>query len=263
MNQTDSKIAKLLRKQGVLEPFEYQSALDYASDRKRKFHMALLDLGLVSEEKVVTAVSQVTGMPKVALEKMKVDLDALQALSGEFCAVNEVYPCAVRDQGKTLWLAMADPTDIKVRNAARAQSGMEIRPLVGRPSEISRHIQDRYIDQQNQDEEYVVGAIDLSLSEEEEQEEEFKITDMSGSTAVKHTGDIQSAAKPMPHATTSQKNLGSKPQATEAVSPKLHKRVDRLIEYQIKAERIFRGFVRLLVDKGLISADEFRDRMNK
>jgi len=261
MNQTDSKIARLLRKQGVLEQFEYQSALDYTSDRKRKFHLALLDLGLVSEEKVVAAVSQVTGLPKVSLKKMKVDLDALQALSGEFCAVNEVYPCAVRDQGKTLWLAMADPTDIKVRNAARAQSGMEIRSLVGRLSEIKKHIQDRYTDQQDQGEQFVVGAIDLSLSEEEE--EEFKITDMSGSTAVKHRRDIDPPVRPMPHATTSHQKLDSKSTPTDQVSPKLDKRVDQLIEYQIKAEKIFRSVVRLLVDKGLFTAGEFRDRMKK
>jgi len=246
MNKTDIMVAKLLRNQGLMDQFQHQSVLDYLGQRGGRFHLAVIALGLVPEEKVAEAVSQVSGMPRISLAKLNVDLEALQRLSGEFCARYAVYPCAIRDNGKTLWLAMADPTDVNTRNAARAESGLEIRPLVELPSEIEKHVHLRYADQKGEESPFVVGAIDLSLSPEEEAAEEFKITDLAGKTTVKHTRDVAKAAGPP--APAGDKVAGSR-------------RIDKLIAYQEKAERIMKSVVRLMIDKGLFSADEFRDRL--
>ncbi|HUU03878.1 MAG TPA: hypothetical protein VM425_20755 [Myxococcota bacterium] len=248
MNKIDSQIARLLRAKGLLDQFQHQSVLDHLGRRGGRFHSAVLELGYVSEARMAAILSKVTGFSSVSLAKMKPDLDALQRLSGEFCSSRCVYPCAVRDAGKTLWLAMADPTDIDVCNAARAESGLEIRPLVGNPSDIKKHVQARYADQIKEESPFVVGAIDLSLSDDEEAEQEFKITDLAGKTTVKHTKDIKPQFAPV-----------AADQASN--SPEQLQRLDKLLEYQHKAERIIRSVVRLMVDKGLFSADEFRKRL--
>jgi hypothetical protein len=254
MNKIDSQIARLLRAQGLMDQFQHQSVLDHLGQRGGRFHLAVLELGYVTEARMAAIVSRVTGFPKVSLTKMKPDLEALQRLSGKFCVDHCVYPCAIRDSGKTLWLAMADPTDVAICNAARAESGLEIRPLVGSPSEIRRHVRARYTDQAQEENPFVVGAIDLSLSEEEEAEQEFKITDLAGKTTVKHTKEIQAQSAPLPRAPTQAANRSSR-------SSERLQRLDKLIEYQLKAERIIRSVVRLMVEKGLFSAEEFRKRL--
>jgi len=206
------------------------------------------------------ALARVSGTPLVVLEKMKVDPRAVACLPGPFCKAHRVFPCALRDGGKTLWLAMADPLDPDCLKDARAQFGVgDIRPLAGLPTEIDAYIQAYYGAELGEaaSDPFGGAGIDLSMSPEEE-EEEFKVTDMSGHTLVKHRGQVAAEAAgaaldPIP--------ARARPAAPQPVPLGLDERLARLERNQEKATRIIRVLAEMLVEKGFFTPDEYRAKV--
>jgi len=243
VDPSETKIAKFLLDTGLLDNFQYQSAKDHMSQYGGKFHLVVVDLGLVSEERMVTVVSKVIGLPKVTLETKRSDPQALKRLPADFCQERLVYPTALIEGGTALRLAMADPTDVTTRSQAQVRSGLKIRPVVAGVSEIHEAIKRDYaLDEKK--EAFVVGTIDLSLSDEEAAAGEFKVTDLAGKTRVKHSADV-------------------KPSAPAPATGALAARLDNLVEGQDKFEKIMKGVIELCVEKGFFSPAEIQDRMKK
>lgn len=237
VDPTETKIAKFLLDTGLLDNFQYQSAKDHLSQYGGKFHLVVVQLGLVSEEQMVTVVSKVVGIPKLKLQGKRADPQALKRLPADFCNQRMVYPSALIEGGKALRLAMADPTDVTTRSQAQVRSGLKIRPVVSALSEIREAIARDYgVDEKK--EAFVVGTIDLSLTDAEAAAGEFKVTDLAGKTRVKH-----------------QKGLSGR--------EGLAQRLDRVIAGQQKFENIMKGVIELCVEKGFFNPAEIQERMKK
>jgi MSHA biogenesis protein MshE len=253
MDASETKIAKFLLDTGLLDNFQYQSAKDHLSQYGGKFHLVVLELGLVPEERMVTVISKVIGLPKISLETQRTDPQALKKLPADFCLERLVYPSAVIEGGTALRLAMADPTDVTTRSQAQVRSGLKIRPVVAGVSEVREAIQRDYaLDEKK--EAFVVGTIDLSLSDEEAASGEFKVTDLAGKTRVKHSapkGTAKSAAEVKTEAPPGDSQ------------PSLTVRLDKLIEGQDRFEKIMKGVIELCVEKGFFNPAEIQDRMKK
>ncbi len=242
----DSKIAKYLLDMKLLDQFQYMAVQDHQQKSEGRFHLAVMELGFVPEDRVVSAVSKVLAMPKVDLFKLQMDPDAVKLLDGSFCLINTVYPCALRDRGATLWLAMADPFSASVLQDARKKSKKAIRPLIAKPSEIRDFIRRAYSSVLKAGDFNQGPVIDLSLSEEEE-EEEFKITDMYGKTLVRNVGNV----------TNTGSSSTADGQSGNSKSFSLQERLDRIAANQEKGTKIIKTLVKLCVSKGLFSAEEF------
>ena len=251
MDATETKIAKFLLDTGLLDNFQYQSAKDHLSQYGGKFHLVVVELGLVPEERMVTVISKVIGLPKISLETTRTDPQALKKLPADFCQERLVYPSAVIEGGTALKLAMADPTDVTTRSQAQVRSGLKIRPVVAGVSEVREAIQRDYgLDQKK--EAFVVGTIDLSLTDEEAEAGEFKVTDLAGKTRVKHSAEVKTEAEA--------------PAAQAPLPPPvsdLPARLDKLIEGQERFEKIMKGVIELCVEKGFFNPAEIQERMKK
>lgn len=271
MATADSKIAKVLLDNKLLDQFQYQSVQDHQDTAGTRFHLAAMELGFVPEDRMVVVLSKVLSIPRVALEKLQVDPKAIALLDGDFCSQHLVFPCALRDGGQTLWLAMADPITGSIAQDVRKQTGLQLRMLVAGPSEIRTYIQRYYGQELPGADPFAAQGIDLSLSDEEaEAEEEFKVTDMSGHTLVKHTGDVRregsAAAKlaaqlgpeaPVADPIAGQPDLDVKAQDAAMT---VDQRLARIGRNQEKAARIIKALVKLCIDKGFFSAEEFGQR---
>ncbi len=251
MNKVDSKIAAILRNQGLLDQFQYQAVLDHLNQRGGRFHVALQELGLVSGAQVIKIVANVTGLPPIDLDRMQVNQQILDKLPLRFCEEHLAFPCAIRQVGKDreiLWVAMSDPSDSKVCAEAKLLSDLDIRPLIGQTSQIRSCIQQHYASAAAADFASPAGAIDLSLGDEEE---EFKVTDLSGSTAVKNLKEIRAAAE------------GPANEEGQVSQGDLPKQIQQLLASQEEIETTVRAFMRLLINKGLFEPTEFLERMKK
>jgi hypothetical protein len=259
MKPMESQVAQLLLNSKLLDQFQYQAVVERQAQIGGAFHLLVIELGIVGEEKAMQALARVSNIPLVALEKMKVDPRAVACLPGVFCKQHRVFPCALRDGGKSLWLAMADPLDQGVLQAARKQFGVgAIRPLTGLPTEIDSYIQ-AYYGAELQDaaaSPFAGAGIDLSLTPEEEAED-FKITDMSGNTLVKHRAEMAAEAA---RAQAAQAAIPARvPSSPPPLTPA--ERLERLERNQEKATRIIRVLAELLVEKGFFTPDEYRGKV--
>jgi hypothetical protein len=266
MKGMDSQVAQLLLNTKLIDQFQYQAAVERQARTGGPFHLLVIELGMVAEDRAMNSLAQVSNIPLVALEKMKVDPRAVACLPGALCKQHKVFPCALRDGGKTLWLAMADPLDESALQAARQRFGAgAIRPLTGLPSEIGAYIQAYYGAELGAQASSPFGgaAIDLSMTPEEE-EEEFKITDMSGHTLVKHRGELAAEAQAAPP-TAIPARAPATPAGPGPASPgpvlTIDERLERLERNQEKAARIIRVLMELLLEKGFFSQDEYRARV--
>ncbi len=269
MPGADSKIAKQLLETKLLDQFQYRSVQDHLEKVGGRFHMAVLELGLVPEEKLIPIVSRVVGLPPVSFAKLQIDPKAIALLEGPFCAENLVFPCALRDKGQTLWLAMADPIDGRLVMEVRRRTKLNVRPLVGRPSEIRDQIQETYGRELDEANPFGGSGIDLSLSDAEAEQEqaEFKVTDMSGNTLVRHAGDIRQEGR---GAAKLAEQLDEQPiparapgaRARPVAEPELtvEQRLERIADNQRKATRIIKALASLCIEKGLFSGEEFANK---
>ncbi|HOX43756.1 MAG TPA: hypothetical protein PK668_09160 [Myxococcota bacterium] len=263
MRATDSQVAQLLLNTKLIDQFQYQAVAERQARTGERFHLLVIELGMVAEERAMSSLAQVSNIPLVALEKMKVDPRAVACLPGAFCKRHNAFPCALRDGGKTLWLAMADPLDEDALQAARQHFGAgTIRPLTALPSEIGAYIQAYYGAELDAAASSPFGgaAIDLSMSPEEE-EEEFKITDMSGHTLVKHRGELGAEAPPAAVPARAPARPAVPEPRAAGPEPMLDQRLERLERNQQKAARIIRALMGLLLEKGFFSQDEYHAKV--
>ncbi|MBN2497736.1 MAG: hypothetical protein JXR96_24290 [Deltaproteobacteria bacterium] len=269
MDPIDSKVARVLVTRRLIDNEQFRAVQDHLVQWGGRFHLMVVKMGFVTEEQVAGILASVSNLPLISLAKMQIDPLALQKLPAEFCSKNCVFPCAIREGGTTLWLAMADPLDNDIKNEARILSGLRLlRPLVGRPSEIREYIEREYGSALTEVNPFSENAIDLSLSEEEE-EEEFKVVSlMSGKTLVKHVGGVrQEGALEVPPAPPLPSEMPEPPLPARDASPEIPAELDawldRLMRNQRKATTIITNLTKMLIEKGFFSADEFGQQMKK
>src|SRR5262249_52414268 len=77
-------------------------------------------------------------------EGQRADPVVLAKLSLHFCEQRHVFPVSLRDQGKTLVMAMTDPTDLSIIDEAMGLARCRIQPALAGEAEIERAIARHY-----------------------------------------------------------------------------------------------------------------------
>jgi hypothetical protein len=154
-----------------------------------KLHHYASDLGIAREDVIASTLSRALNVPQVHLAKMPVDNGALKLIGAQDCERLTVFPCALRDDGKTLWLAMSDPLDVVAMEFVRMRARVaRVLPGVAGKQEILGFVHRSYT---------LLGR-DLSMDDAVGAPvgEEFKIVDTAGRTQVRHINDIVAPAAP-------------------------------------------------------------------
>jgi len=94
----------------------------------------LVERGLVSEEDLLSAVSQGLGIPPVSLSRMKLDPNLKGLISRELALQYEVVPVACI--GQTLTVAMADPLNIFALDTLASMTGLSVNPLLATSKDL-------------------------------------------------------------------------------------------------------------------------------
>jgi hypothetical protein len=261
MSSIDSKVAKQMLDLGILDRFQYQAVQDRLGNKGGRFHLLVMKLGYVSEEQTLMTLSRVSKKAVVSLSKMPADANAISRLEGEFCRTHMVFPCALRDVGKTLWLAMADPFDQDLIRLAGKLSGLKIRALIGRPSEITLFIEKAY-GKNNQEIKKSFLDGDRQVIEKTDGDD-FQIVDMSGNTLVRHAGEQHDWLEEADFSGEKQRSTDPLQKSEESRRhTKIEERLERIATNQKKAALIIKALVRLAMEKGVFSEEEF-DHLRK
>ena len=264
------KLGVLLIKANVLQESQLKAALAEQAKWGGKLGDILVRMSFVSEDILVRALSKQLGMPAVNLDAVQMVPPNVKAkISAQMAKDFAVLPLQLRDNGKTLVVAMSDPLNMRMLDALRSATKCRILPSVAGRSAIARAFSRIY-------EENV---------ELEEADSNFKVVDAQGRTLVKNLNDIAPAAAaaaaaprrttPPPLARppeaaaaprrTTPPPLARPPEAA-AARPASGSPADLLRsveDVQRKEVAALKAMVELLIEKGVFSREEYLAKVKR
>jgi len=137
------KIGELLREAGLIDDLQLNSSLAYQREWGGKLGSILLKKGFVSETEIASIISGQYHMPCVSLAEIERPSDEiLKLVKADIAKRFEIFPLGL--EGKSLLMAVADPTDLKTLDDISFTLGIRIKPVLALESEISRAIETNY-----------------------------------------------------------------------------------------------------------------------
>jgi hypothetical protein len=250
-------LGELLIKANLINESQLKSAL---AEQKRwggKLGEILVRMSLVTEDILVKALSKQMAVPTAALDSVQGIPPHVRAkIPANLARDMTVLPLQLRDDGKTLVVAMASPQNLSSLDTLRVVSKCKIVAQIAGPVAIARAFARFY-----------EGEADLS-----DFEGSFKILDAQGQTVVKPAPQFEGAPTapvpappvgppvlqppPAPTAPAPRMTLGEIPVARASVDDP-REALRSVEEVQRREVAVLKAMVELLIEKGVFSRDEY------
>lgn len=139
MKKSDKKIGELLCEIGFIDEFKLNTALAYQREWGGRLGSILIKKGFISEKDMSHAIEEQFGLSCINLDDIeKPHDDVLRIVPLESAKKYGIIP--IRLEGKTLLIAIADPTDLKMLDDIGFSLGLRIKPILALESDIMRAI---------------------------------------------------------------------------------------------------------------------------
>ncbi|ATB34527.1 general secretion pathway protein GspE [Melittangium boletus] len=241
------KLGELLIKANVLQEGQLKAALAEQAKWGGKLGEILVRMNLVSEDILVRALSKQLAIPAVNLDALKdIPKHVLNRVPVQTARDFALLPMQLRDDGKTLVVAIADPLNVRQLDELRAITKCRIVPNVAGRTAIARAMARFYDD----------------VSELEDADTNFKVVDSHGRTVVRNMKEPAPAPAPAP-APTPMPMVPSRetPSVRGGGSPvELLRSVE---EVQRKEVAALKAMVELLIEKGVFTRDEYLAKVKR
>ena len=208
----------------------------------------LAEDGVATEATVQKAVARALKVPFWEASQLKPEPAAALLLDEAFCVQFAVLGVALRDDGGTLWLAMADPTDRDRRTLVQRRTGKYVKPLAAEPSALERLIPRMFADSRGEAVARVArpGAeASFELANERASERE------APALATQEMGLV----RPLLEAAAAEAYAGPQELTGEELL-----RLMQLRESVAKSSMVLKALVALVVEKSVLTPDELRSR---
>ena len=234
------KLGELLVNANVLQESQLRAALAEQQKWGGRLGDIMVRMSLVTEDLLVRALSRQMGVPTTNLETIPQISDHVKAkIPPEMASELELVPIQLKEDGKTLVVAMAEPQNVQVVDTVRARTGCRVVTHLAGRTAIARAISRFY-----------VGQAELSESDGGA----FKVVDSAGRPLVKNGHDRASAPNGAPSASPA-RNGGASHDPIEVL---------RAIEdIQRREVAALKAMVELLIDKGVFSREEYLAKVNR
>lgn len=268
------KLGELLIKANVLQESQLKAALAEQQKWGGKLGEILVRMSLVTEDILVRALSKQLNVPAAPLDSIQgipphVKARIPAATARDYFAL----PLQLRDDGKTLVVAMVDPHNVEQIDALRAVSKCRIVPQLAGRTAITRAFARFY-----------EGEADLS-----DFEGSFKVVDSQGRTVVKSLKELernQASAPPEPAIPSGSQpgyrpgppaltGTANKPPPPIAATPSgarpgppvasggPSETLRQLEEVQRKEVAAIKAMVELLIERGVFTREEYLAKVKR
>jgi len=244
------KLGELLIKANVLQESQLKAALAEQAKWGGKLGEILVRMSLVSEDILVRALSKQLNIPAVNLDAVQTVPSHVRAkIPAQTARDFAVLPLQLRDDGKTLVVAVADPLNVRHLDELRAITKCRIVPNVAGRTSIARAYARLYD-----------GQAELA-----EADTNFKVLDAQGRTVVKEVrqdGTVPPAAtpRPAPPVAPAGGTRGGVPSVRSGNPSELLKTVE---EVQRKEVAALKAMVELLIEKGVFTREEYLAKVKR
>jgi hypothetical protein len=252
------KLGELLIKANVLQESQLKAALAEQSKWGGKLGEILVRMSLVSEDILVRALSKQLNIPAVNLDAVQMLPPHVRSkIPAQTARDFAVLPLQLRDDGKTLVVAVADPLNVRHLDELRAITKCRIVPNVAGRTSIARAYARLY------EENAELGDADTN----------FKVMDAHGRTVIKNMRDGSSeqvSAPPRPApvggapaAAPARPSVSSVPSVKPAATGNPAELLKTVEEVQRKEVAALKAMVELLIEKGVFSREEYLAKVKR
>jgi hypothetical protein len=254
-HRSSSRVGDALVKAGVLDELQLRSAMAQHDAWGGRLAHVVAEMGLAEEEHIVDTLARAMGVERIRLGTVQHDGAALRKLEAAYAEERAVFPVQLRDNGKVLALAMADPTDLATMDEVSRRARTRVVPYIAGEREIRSAIARHYRGQS-----YEAPAAPRSRAQQkpapDQEPLEFKIVDMSGKTVMKHVSDIAPPRTADTSELLDQILTGAPPLTAEEQA-----RLLAVKQNQHKSAKIVRAVAELLTEKGVFAPGELARRL--
>jgi type IV pilus assembly protein PilB len=138
----------MLIQEKLIDEEQLEKALEHQMSKGGRLGSILIEMGFVDELSIAKLLSRQYGVPYVDLNEIEIDESAVDALSTELCKKYNVVPFA--RHGKTLKVAITDPSNAYALEELRFVSGFNMEPYVTVESSMDSFIKKR-LEKEEQD----------------------------------------------------------------------------------------------------------------
>lgn len=135
-------VGQLLLDKGLLVPEQLDAALALQQGEGMRLDQAIVQLGLLTERKLLEVMAEQLHLPLIDLAGVTIDQQTLQALPLKIVFRKRLLPIA--REGGTLQVATGDPFDLYALDDVRMMTGLNIQPVLAPREEIEKLIKVHY-----------------------------------------------------------------------------------------------------------------------
>jgi len=165
------RLGDLLVREGLITKEQLQAALNEQRNSGMRLGYTLVKLGIVEETEITKMLARQYRMPAVDLARFEVDPRIVKLVPGEVAVRHTVLP--LKREGRTLTVAMSDPTNMTVVDDLKFITRYDIFPVIAGEYTLRTAIE-RYYEQTDAQLQTILKDIedeDLEVIEEEEDED--------------------------------------------------------------------------------------------
>ena len=137
-----SRLGELLVKEKLITQEQLTKALEYQRQHGCRLGMALMKLGLTSEDEVTEILSRQYGVPSINLKYYEVDPTVINLIPQDTAVRYQIVPLS--RVGSTLTIAMTDPTNVFAMDDIKFMTGFNVEPVVASETSINEAISKFY-----------------------------------------------------------------------------------------------------------------------
>lgn len=278
------KLGELLIQAGLLDEFQLECALGEQRRWGGRIGETVVRLGMVDDGRMLRLLSRTFGVPMIRLRDKSPAPDAFERIPRELAEKHLCLPLFIKREGtlRTLYVGLADPTDLRTVDELSFRAGMPVRPVLASPIELRDAIDRLYVRSARgialgeleetplapEDTAPVLGMASLVSPDAPDEAEESHATAASRAPAPHRRSDdirreIASLAEPEPQ-------FGQRPSPAPRAAleppPELANEsasAQRERPRELPTRQILRALVRLLIAKNVITRAELMQQVRE
>ena len=141
-NVAELRLGDLFVREGLIDANQLKEALQDAKEGGTRVGYSLVKLGFVGENELTRMLSKQYRLPAVDLEKVDVDAKIYKLIDGDLAYKHLVLP--LRRVGRTLTVAMANPSEMEAIDVLRFKTRYDIEPVIVGEYTLRKHLERYY-----------------------------------------------------------------------------------------------------------------------
>ena len=136
------KIIKIFVEQKLIKEPDLAKALEVQRQKGGSLSDILVEMGCISKNDLMVALSNELGIPPINLSRYKIDPNVVQLIPKKIAKRYQMVP--ISKMGNTLVVAMVDPLNVLALDDIKAITGYSISPIITADSDIKNALNQYY-----------------------------------------------------------------------------------------------------------------------